>query len=58
MFFMFFFAFMFIMPTLFEVFNEQEAVLDKIQRDDMMAQASDLSGYNPAAAAEPIVRPF
>ena len=51
-------AFMFIMPTLFEVFNEQEAVLDKIQRDDMMAQASDLSGYNPAAAAEPIVRPF
>ncbi len=38
------FAFMFMMPIMFEVLTEQEAVLDKIQRDDMLAQAAD---FNP-----------
>ena len=51
------FAFMFMMPIMFEVLTEQEAVLDKIQRDDMLAQAAD---FNPmqAAADQPIMRPF
>ena len=53
------FAFMFVVPMLFEVMSEQEAVLDKIQRDDMLAQAADLgTGGYPGAAAQPIVRPF
>ena len=30
-------GFMFMMPIMFEVLTEQEAVLDKIQRDDMLA---------------------
>ena len=53
-------GFMFMMPIMFEVLTEQEAVLDKIQRDDMLAQAADLQGFNPAeaASAQPIVRPF
>lgn len=37
------FAFMFLMPIMFEVLCEQEAVLDKIQRDDMLAQAADMA---------------
>ena len=53
-------AFMFLMPMMFEVLCEQEAVLDKIQRDDMIAQAADMAG--PAAAMAEgggaIVRPF
>ena len=54
------FAFMFMMPIMFEVLTEQEAVLDKIQRDDMLAQAADMGGFSPDAAAggQPIVRPF
>ena len=34
---------MFLMPIMFEVLCEQEAVLDKIQRDDMLAQAADMA---------------
>ena len=56
------FAFMFIMPVFFEIFSEQEAVLDKIQRDDMIAQASDMGGFGGglggAAQGAPNVRPF
>lgn len=52
------FGFLFLVPFMFEVLSEQEAVLDKIQRDDMLAQAADLGGYNPAEASQPIVRPF
>ena len=53
------FGFLFLMPCLFEIINEQELVLEKIQRDDMIAQAADLSGYSPDMQGEqPIVRPF
>jgi len=40
-------AFMFLLPIMFEVFTEQEAVLDKIQRDEMLAQAADFGGAAP-----------
>jgi len=49
---------MFIMPIMFEVLTEQEAVLDKIQRDDMIAQAADFNPMGGAAPDQPIVRPF
>ena len=52
---------MFVMPAMFEVLQEQEAVLDKIQRDDMLSQAADLGGFNPADGGgmdQPIIRPF
>jgi Sec-independent protein secretion pathway component TatC len=52
------FAFMFMMPIMFEVLTEQEAVLDKIQRDDMIAQAADFNPMGGAAPDQPIVRPF
>ena len=53
------FAFMFMMPAMFEILTEQEAVLDKIQRDDMLAQASDMGGFGGGGMdAGPIVRPF
>lgn len=42
---------MFLMPAIFETLTEQEAVLDKIQRDDMLAQAADMDGFNPQAGA-------
>ena len=50
-------AFMFLMPMLFEIMSEQEAVLDKIQRDDMIALAADM-GPPTGAVDAPIVRPF
>ena len=50
-------AFMFLMPIMFEVLCEQEAVLDKIQRDDMIAMAADM-GPPTGAVDQPIVRPF
>ena len=51
---------MWVMPVMFEMISEQEVVLDKIQRDDIISQASDMGGFNPADAAgsQPIVRPF
>jgi len=39
---------MFVVPALFEVYEEQLAVLDKIQRDDILQQAGDMGGFNPA----------
>ena len=48
---------MFLMPMLFEIMCEQEAVLDKIQRDDMIALAADM-GPPTGAVDAPIVRPF
>ena len=53
-------AFMFILPMMFEVFTEQEAVMEKIQRDDMLMAAADMQGFAPdaAGASQPIVRPF
>ena len=51
-------AFMFLMPIMFEVLCEQEAVLDKIQRDDMIAMAADMSPPGMGGADQPIVRPF
>jgi len=44
-------AFMFLMPVFFEIFTEQEAVLDKIQRDDILAQTSDMGGYGGGGGA-------
>ena len=35
---------MFLLPAAFEVFSEQEQIFEKIQRDDMLAQAADLDG--------------
>lgn len=53
------FAFMFLLPILFEINCEQEAVLEKIQMDDMLSQAADFSGgVGGGASAQPIVRPF
>lgn len=37
-------AFMFMLPVLFEIFSEQEEVIEKIQMDDLVAQAADLGG--------------
>ena len=45
-------CFMFMMPIMFEVLTEQEAVLDKIQRDDMLAQATDFGGMPPGGAVD------
>ena len=39
-------GFMFVLPAMFEMLSEQEAVLDKIQRDDMLQQAGDMGSYD------------
>lgn len=51
-------GFMFLMPFMFEVLTEQQAVLDKIQTDDMLSQGNDMGGFDPNQGSQPIVRPF
>ena len=44
-------GFMFVMPAMFEMMAEQEAVLDKIQRDDLMSSmGGDMGGLDGGAS--------
>lgn len=54
------FAFMFMLPVLFEIFSEQEEVMEKIAMDDLIAQATDLGGGmgGGAPSGGPMIRPF
>ena len=47
-------AFMWMMPAMFEIFFEQEAIMQKIQKDELISMMGDPS----ADAGQPIVRPF
>jgi len=52
------FALMFVAPFMFEIMCAQMEIIDKIQRDELIAQASDINGFSPMGQDQPIVRPF